>query len=92
LTNIFDFSVDKERKICDICSEILAPKEEFSNNECQVTLNLAENINKGETHLVEMDFKKDLKDIIEKNRSEMHDYKKVLDKKSSLDFCNTKSA
>ena len=85
------FSVAKERKICGICSMTLGPKDNCQNQECTTILTLDENVNNGETYLVEMDFKKELIDIIEKNWSEITKYKEILAQKTSLDLCNTES-
>ena len=46
---------------------------------------------KGETHLVEMDLKKDLKEILEKHWSDIKSYKQILSKQNTLDICNTES-
>jgi hypothetical protein len=86
LISIFEFSDTKERKICGICSLSLGPKELCLNPECQASLNLSENVNKGETHLVEMDLKNDLKEILEKHWSDIKSYKEIFIQKNNFRY------
>ena len=46
-------------------------KEDCLDQECQVILELPDNLNKGPTHNVEMDCKHDLKTILKLNWDEM---------------------
>jgi hypothetical protein len=90
-TKIFDFSDVTEKKICPNCSETLAQKEDCLEQECQAILELSENVNKGPTHIVEIDCKRDLKTILELNWDEMIAYKEVLGKNLISDICNSTS-
>ena len=80
----------EERRVCGICSQTLNT-ESCSNAECQEEFNKPKHANKGETFIVEMDSRKDLKIIIEKNWQAILEYKNELSKMSVTDICNTQS-
>jgi hypothetical protein len=69
----------------------LAQKENCINQECQAILELPDNLNKGQTHIIEMDCKRDLKTILELNWDKTIEYKEVLDKHLTTDICNSSS-